>query len=71
MGCRQGARTVECMGIFPLAEVVRGHDWCWGQQDGQCTRCTYCIAGCFHGQYFCKFHGSASDCEIIFTKFNV
>jgi E3 ubiquitin-protein ligase mind-bomb len=34
MGCRQGARTVECMGIFPLAEVVRGHDWCWGQQDG-------------------------------------
>ena len=37
MGCRQGARMVECKGIFPAAEVVRGHDWSWGQQDGQCS----------------------------------
>lgn len=35
MGYRQGARVVESMGIFPPAKVVRGHDWCWGQQDGE------------------------------------
>ena len=34
-GPRKGARLVESKGIFPLAEVVRGHDWSWGQQDGQ------------------------------------
>lgn len=34
VGCRRGARVVESMGIFPPAEVVRGHDWSWGQQDG-------------------------------------
>jgi len=22
-------------GIFPNAEVVRGHDWLWGDQDGE------------------------------------
>lgn len=35
MGCRRGAKAVESMGIFPPAEVVRGHDWSWGQQDGE------------------------------------
>ena len=38
MGYRRGVRVVESMGIFPLAEVARGHDWSWGQQDGQLTR---------------------------------
>ena len=32
---RRGARSVESKGIFPGASVVRGHDWSWGQQDGQ------------------------------------
>lgn len=29
------ARKVEARGIFPGAEVVRGHDWRWGDQDGK------------------------------------
>lgn len=32
---RRGCRVVESKGIFPQAEVVRGHDWSWGQQDGE------------------------------------
>ena len=40
VGCREGARVVESMGIFPPAEVVRGHDWSWGQQDGE-DECMY------------------------------
>ena len=26
---------IEARGIFPGAEVVRGHDWRWGNQDGK------------------------------------
>ena len=33
--CRKSARVVQAMGLFPLAEVVRGYDWSWGQQDGE------------------------------------
>ena len=32
---RLGAKTIEAKGIFPRAEVTRGHDWLWGDQDGK------------------------------------
>ena len=31
---RSGARRVMSIGMFPYAEVARGHDWLWGDQDG-------------------------------------
>ena len=35
MEVRRSGRVLEAMGLFPPAKVVRGHDWCWGQQDGE------------------------------------
>lgn len=35
MSPRLGAKTIEAKGIFPRAEVTRGHDWLWGDQDGK------------------------------------
>ena len=32
---RSGARQVMSIGMFPRAEVARGHDWLWGDQDGK------------------------------------
>ena len=32
---RLGSKTMSAKGIFPSAEVVRGHDWLWGDQDGE------------------------------------
>lgn len=32
---RSGAHKVEAKGMFVGAEVVRGHDWKWGYQDGE------------------------------------
>ena len=34
---RDGAHRVMAKGMFPNAEVVRGHDWLWGDQDGVYT----------------------------------
>ena len=49
MGHRRGARSVESKGIFPNAQVVRGHDWSWGQQDGQHTQYIYTLTcTCIH-----------------------
>ena len=31
---RKGASRIMATGMFPDAEVVRGHDWIWGNQDG-------------------------------------
>lgn len=43
--CRRSARVVQAMGLFPPAEVVRGYDWSWGQQDGKnITTCIICIS---------------------------
>ena len=40
---RSGARQVMSIGMFPHAEVARGHDWLWGDQDGMYVKrmCTY------------------------------
>ena len=48
---RVDARQVEAKGMFPGAEVVRGNNWKFGDQDGeresQCTfgdlACTLCV----------------------------
>ena len=32
---RARSLRIEARGIFPGAEVVRGHDWRWGNQDGK------------------------------------
>ena len=32
---RASSLRIEARGIFPGAEVVRGHDWRWGNQDGK------------------------------------
>lgn len=32
---RKGAKRTMAKGIFPNSEVVRGHDWLWGDQDGK------------------------------------
>lgn len=34
MGRRLGKQKIHAMGIFPGAQVVRGPDWDWGNQDG-------------------------------------
>lgn len=35
MPTRDLSRKVLARGFFPDAEVVRGHDWLWGDQDGK------------------------------------
>ena len=32
---RHGARRLAVKGIFPGAEVIRGRDWKWEDQDGE------------------------------------
>lgn len=32
---RSNATRIAAKGIFPNAEVVRGRDWLWGDQDGK------------------------------------
>ena len=44
--CREGAGRVMAMGLFPDAEVVRGHDWIWGDQDGNVGFCFSKISHC-------------------------
>ena len=31
---RKSAKKMMAKGFFPDSEVVRGHDWLWGDQDG-------------------------------------
>lgn len=38
---RSGARRIMSIGMFPSAEVARGHDWLWGDQDGMYRICIY------------------------------
>ena len=37
---RVDARQVEAKGIFSGAEVVRGHNWKYGDQDGEGENCS-------------------------------
>ncbi len=32
---RMNGRRITAKGMFPGAEVMRGHDWLWGDQDGE------------------------------------
>ena len=34
---RESSKKVLAKGFFPDAEVIRGHDWLWGDQDGEKT----------------------------------
>ncbi len=38
LGQRKGAKRTMAKGIFLEAEVVRGHDWLWADQDGKGAR---------------------------------
>ena len=33
--CRLGAKKLMAKGLFSEAEVIRGYDWIWGNQDGK------------------------------------
>ena len=37
MPARESSKKVLAKGFFQDAEVVRGHDWLWGDQDGEKT----------------------------------
>jgi len=39
MGARSESKRLTARGIFPGAQVVRGVDWRWGEQDG--TVCSH------------------------------
>ena len=53
---RARSLRIEARGIFPGAEVVRGHNWRWGNQDGKwlwleslsghptCNKRTFCLS---------------------------
>ena len=38
LGSRNESRRVVAKGIFPGAQVKRGVDWSWGNQDGEAQR---------------------------------
>ena len=38
---RMGARRVMARGAFPRAEVIRGTDWDYGDDDGKLTMCAF------------------------------
>ena len=44
MPARKNSPRLMSEGIFPNAEVVRGHDWLWGDQDGMYVISYICIS---------------------------
>lgn len=42
---RQNLPRIILKGIFQGVKVVRGPDWDWGNQDGECTR-LWCVCAC-------------------------
>ena len=35
---RKSSKRLTAKGLFPDAKVLRGHDWLWGDQDGEGVR---------------------------------
>ena len=50
---RVDARQVEAKGIFPGAEVVRGKNWKFGDQDGERERENECEQGKYFNLLVC------------------
>ena len=55
LSCRAGAKRVEAKGLFAGAEVVRGPNWRFGDQDGKYD----------YGSFWCVTEASPSHCGLV------